>query len=307
MRLAKPLIALAACLAACNSGRTGAALAQTTAAAVSPPQLTICQVVESNVPLPPDVRETSGLARSILDPGRFWTHNDAGNGPELFALDERGRLIERVRVAGANMVDWEDIAVAPCSSGSCLFIADIGDNDGERDEVIIYRVPEPAAGATETISAIAMRARFPDGARDAEGLFLDRSGNLYIVNKGRRENIALYRYAAPHRADETVTLERVRDLFPQPSDDQDLVTAAASTPDGRWIGIRTYRTLYLYRADDLFSGDVALQPIVADLSAIGEAQGESLTLGDDGAVWISSEAENSGTQARWARLQCSLP
>ena len=55
-------------------------------------------------------------------------------------------------------------------------------------------------------------ARFPNGARDAEGLFILPSGDLYILTKGRRGPIELFRYPSPERPGETVTLEHVREL-----------------------------------------------------------------------------------------------
>lgn len=261
-----------------------------------------CEVVEANMPLPPDVSETSGLARSARDPALFWTHNDAGNEPELFGIGSTGELAQRVQVTGADLVDWEDIEMAPCGDRSCLYLGDIGDNDGQRDHITIYRVPEPRSTATDTEPAEALHARFPDGPRDAEALFIASAGDLFVVTKGRREAIALYRYPAPQQPGEVVTLEHVRDLFPEPESDEDRVTAATATPDRRHVGIRTLRTLYLYPSAELVGGD-AVQPTVFDLSPLGEVQGEALVLSDDGSVWVSSEAADDN-HPRWSRLRC---
>lgn len=263
-----------------------------------------CEVIHASTALPPEIEETSGLARGIGDPDRFWTHNDAGNAAELFAIGSSDGAVERVRVAGAESVDWEDIEAAPCEAGGCLYIGDIGDNDAERDRITIYRIPEPAAGATESAHAEALHARYPDGPRDAESLFAV-GGDLYIVNKGRTEAIALYRYAGPQHADQTVTLERVRELLPQPEDNDDFVTAATATPEGRWVGVRTYRTLYVYAADPLLGGGTA-EPTVFDLGSLDQAQGEGLAMADDGSVWVSSEADGNEDRPSWSQLRCVL-
>lgn len=263
-----------------------------------------CEVVQAAVALPREIEETSGLARGINDPARFWTHNDAGHAAELFAIGASGGSAERVRVAGAESVDWEDIEAAPCEAGACLYIGDIGDNDAGRARITIYRIPEPAAGATETEHAEALHARFADGPRDAEALFAV-GGDLYIVNKGRNEAIALYRYRGPQRTDETVTLERLRELLPQPHDKDDFVTAATATPDGRWVGVRTYRTLYVYPAPALVGGGT-VEPLVFDLSSLGEAQGEGLAMADDGTVWVSSEADGREDRPRWSHIRCAF-
>jgi len=78
--------------------------------------------------LPPAAREASGLARSLDRPGVLWTHNDRGNGPDLFAVDENGQLVQSVRVP-VPAVYWEDIELASREPGSCLYVGDTGDND----------------------------------------------------------------------------------------------------------------------------------------------------------------------------------
>src|SRR5215207_364043 len=91
----------------------------------------------------PELPEGSGLAASRRTPGRFWSHNDSGDAV-LFALDGTGHVNGRVSLAGANVEDWEAIAIGPCPSGSCIYLADIGDNDARRKRITIYRVAEPA-------------------------------------------------------------------------------------------------------------------------------------------------------------------
>ena len=79
----------------------------------------------------PELPEESGVAVSRRVPGRLWTHNDSGEAV-IFALDARGSVTARVRLTGASVEDWEAIAVGPCPAGSCVFVADIGDNDAQR-------------------------------------------------------------------------------------------------------------------------------------------------------------------------------
>src|SRR5688572_29419145 len=97
----------------------------------------------------PGVVEASGAAASRRHPGVIWTHNDSGD-PAVFAFDAGGKARGRVTVSGATVTDWEDIALGPCPQGSCLYIADIGDNDRARKQITIYRVPEPALDAQTT-------------------------------------------------------------------------------------------------------------------------------------------------------------
>ena len=88
----------------------------------------------------PDIPEASGVAVGRGDPGRLWMHNDSGepilSGWALTASSE----IESA-FAGGDVEDWEDVGIGPCPGGTCLYIADIGDNDSTRSRITIYRVP----------------------------------------------------------------------------------------------------------------------------------------------------------------------
>lgn len=276
-----------------------------------PPPLTAqetpasCELEPTSIELPGEVYETSGLAASHRQRDLFWTHNDRGHEPELFAITAAGALAQRVRVTGADLVDWEDIESGPCGDVACLYIGDIGDNGASREQITIYRVVEPAAGATESAPAAAYHARYPSGPRDAEGFFRHPSGDLYIVTKGRDGPVELYRFPLISPG-ETITLEHVRDLLPMPADGKDLVTAATATLDGRWAAVRSYRTLYLYPLEPLVAG-TPVQPDTVDLTPLGHKQGESIALLDDGTGWVTTEAENEGSRPALGRLRCTLP
>src|SRR5688500_5747548 len=89
-----------------------------------------------------ELAEASGIAVSRRVPGRLWALNDSGD-PTIYALDSRGSVTGRLRLTGAAVDDWEAIAVGPCPAGSCLYIADIGDNNTKRTQITVYRVTEP--------------------------------------------------------------------------------------------------------------------------------------------------------------------
>lgn len=274
--------------------------ARTDLAAAVTQRTDVCQVVRRDGTLPAQAQESSGLARGTAHPNVFWTHNDSGNRPELYGVDGQGRLVARVHLEGASMVDWEDIEAAPCAAGSCLYVADTGDNDAERETVTVYELEEPAPDA-ERAAVRPFHARYPDGRRDAEALFAVQ-GELYLVTKGRHGPIRIYRF--PRQPNGVATLELVTELAPQPGNDDDRVTGATSSPDGRWIAIRTHALLRFYPADRLLAGETTATRSY-DLRGLGQPQGESVALDDAGTVWLSSEAE-AGGRPRFARLRCVL-
>jgi len=264
-----------------------------------------CRVTGPGHDLPRNLKESSGLAQGRSNPGLFWSHNDAGNSPVLYGVSSEGSLGATVRVQGATLEDWEDIEAGPCGGTNCLFVGDIGDNSGNRGTITIYRVEEPAAGAASA-AATALTARYPGGPRDAEAMFM-LSDDIYIVTKGREGPIELYRFPEAASQRGTATLEKVRELWPTPKESDDRVTSASASPDGRWVGIRTYRKLYIYPAGSLTSTTGSIpEPIVMDLSSLREKGGEGLALANDGTVFLSSEAGGKGP-ARLSRLKCVLP
>jgi hypothetical protein len=224
----------------------------------------------------------------------------------LFAIDTSGALLGQVTVTGATLVDWEDIAAGPCDGKSCLFIADIGDNARSRSSVAIYMVPEPAPESGQTEPARVLLAQYPEGAQDAEAIFVLPDGGIYLVTKGRRAEIALYRFPrTTAQAGGIVTLERVRSLWREPRSEWDRVTGATASPDGRWVAIRTYRTLFLFSAEQL-TGKGEAPSTRFDLSPLRERQGESVALADDGQVWLTTEAERRRDRPAMTQLKCRL-
>ena len=263
-----------------------------------------CHTVSAAIRLSAEVSETSGLALSS-SAAAFWTHNDRGGEPYIHAVGVDGRPLGRTAITGAALEDWEDIESGPCDSGMCLYIADIGDNSGSRGSVTIYEVAEPKPGAAASQAARALHARYPDGPHNAESLFILPGGDLYIVTKGDDGPITLYRYAASARAGNGAILEKVREIMPAPDGRPGRVTGASATPDGTHVAVRTYSTLYIYEANALVSGS-GPAPVVVDLRGLGEPQGEGVAMDDDGTVWLSTEAEESGATPRLARLSCRL-
>ena len=115
----------------------------------------MCSTVVHDVMLGP-LPEASGLALSTRSPGMMWSMNDSGL-PEVFSLDQTGRVIGRVRITGAYVNNWEDVTVAPCGSGSCLYVADTGNGGGtQRNDVVLYRILEPSVTDTHTPPAEAL-------------------------------------------------------------------------------------------------------------------------------------------------------
>jgi hypothetical protein len=200
----------------------------------------------------PSINESSGLVASRSLPGAYWTHNDSGDGPFIYAVDVSGEPRGVWRVAGAEAIDWEDMASGPgpVRDKWYLYIGDIGDNNSTRSTIVVYRIPEPKLTVgyrrstksrpllTETAEAISLR--YPDGSHDAETLLIQPgSGNLYIINKVAFGNPTVYEAAAPLNGDRTITMKRVGQLK-VPSLFGGIITGGSVSPDGHRVALCDY-------------------------------------------------------------------
>lgn len=251
------------------------------------------------------------MAVSLDHPGVLWTHNDAGS--VLFAVDPAGNVLARFRVR-PRLVDWEDLSLAPCpGGGSCLYLADLGDNYEERTTLKILRVPEPDPAAADTLgprqtTAEALEAevfpvRLPDGPRDIEAMLVLPGPRILAVTKGRNDAVTVYRYPGELRSD-TVTLEEVQRLTSGPRILPRQVTGGTVSPDHGLAVLRTYESLRFYRVDaDTL---IALDDGLVNLRTLEEPQGEGVGLGLGGSLYLTSESGPMGGRGSVVGLRCRL-
>ncbi|MEL7155543.1 MAG: hypothetical protein AAFN30_02980 [Actinomycetota bacterium] len=266
----------------------------------------------------PGLTETSGLAASQERPGRLWAHNDSGSAAAVHAIGSGGEDQGRVAVPAIDGIDIEDMALAD----GMLYLADIGDNNAQRDGVTVYRFPEPDPAATGEITAVErVELRYPDGAIDAEAMFVDpATGRLVIVAKALTLRLGGDSPVGPGPAPIFVvdpvwggppmTMTQVGTVALDELDDQaegpipegliadfglaGLATGADIRADGSMIAIRTYRTVWLFpRAPGQSVAD-ALAGVPCPARTVPEAQGEAVAFlnGGDGSFATVSEGTN---------------
>jgi hypothetical protein len=246
------------------------------------------------------IDESSGIVASRRNPGLFWTHNDSGDGPLVYAFDRAGRSRGAWRVEGAQARDWEDIAAGPGPEPgrAYLYAGDIGDNEERREFVTVYRFPEPevtdadAASTQEkpraTAPAEAIRLKYPDGAHNAEALLVHpTTGDLYVVTKGV-DAAGVYKLPAPFDASAVNTLARVATLR-GPGFFGALVTGGDISPDGRRVALCDYASGYelaLPEGSKSFDDVWRQKPTLVPLGV--RRQGESVCYRLDGAALLAT-------------------
>lgn len=141
--------------------------------------------------------ETSGLAMA----GNYlWTHNDGGDSAVIYRIDTLTKtILQRVYLAGATNVDWEDMDF----DATHFYIGDFGNNaSGARTDLKIYKFPFSAirshiSNPVDTIAAALIETiRFtysdqpqppqqvPDNSTpfDCEAMIVD-SGRIHLFTK----------------------------------------------------------------------------------------------------------------------------
>src|SRR5689334_11625551 len=90
------------------------------------------------------VNEASGIAVSTAFADRLYHINDSGDGPFVFVSRRDGSGTTKFAIDGFAPQDVEDLAYGACpdADGTCLFVADVGDNDRRRESVTIQVVRE---------------------------------------------------------------------------------------------------------------------------------------------------------------------
>ena len=274
-----------------------------------------------------DLIEGSGAALSTAQPGVWFTTNDSRHGPTLFALDTLGAARGHWRVARATNIDWEAVALGPCTTNdtlaageraSCLYIADVGDNDEVRPSVALYQLPEPEArevGATRgEVTAQILSFRYEDGPHDVEAMYVGPLGDVVLITKRPRRNTvgqgrpALV-FTIPARAWTAgqPVVAMLTDSLPivPGSAPGRLITDAALSADARHVVVRTYRDVLIFAADSATGRiDTQILPTFCSIQGMERGYGEGISwLGTSGDLLLTQEGRNAPVHI----VRCRLP
>lgn len=250
----------------------------------------------------PGLVEVSGVA--VDGDGVAWVVNDSGDRARVFGLRrtaDGGIAVQTVEVAGADNVDWEDVALGPGPAGTVLWLADTGDNAAVRPSVSLYRIPVPAPGAV-SVTAEAIPVAYPDGPHDVEAVMAEPDGSVLLLTKepGRSR---IYRVPAtaapgpsPGRSPGTspgtspvpVVAEAVGE-FPVGDASRSVLTGADLSADGSTVALRTYGSVFVVAVP----GDRTVPEALADpdrrCRALPpmELQGEAVALLPDAGGYVT--------------------
>jgi hypothetical protein len=241
-----------------------------------------------------ELQESSGLAASRAHEGVFWTHNDSGDAPRLFAIDRSGATLATPTLEGVREAkDWEDVCAFRWRDEAWLLVGDVGDNDAKRKQVTLHLVEEPAELAEGACVTLPVRAtltvRYEDGPHDCEGVAVDpETGTVLLVSKERKGGAPRV-YAVPLTDDvpgEPLVAKKVATLAAP-----GMTTAFDIAPDGRLAVVLTYLQAYVWTREEGEAWAAALARAPKALNMPLRRQGESICFDakDGRTLWLTSE------------------
>jgi hypothetical protein len=223
------------------------------------------------------IEESSGLAISPEHQDLGYTIND-GDDAIVYAIKlSTGDVVGTTRVRGGNLEDTESIAI---DGDGRMWLADLGDNDTERNDAALYRFPEPGPGR-HSVNAKRFPVSYEGGPADIETFMVHpKTGEKFLATRNEESTGRLY--SLPKKLNRNGD-NRARDLNKStPVDTSD----GTFTPSGSQALIRTGEAVYVF--------DPETWSEVERLSVPPVENGESISMEPDGGSFIiGSEGENS--------------
>jgi hypothetical protein len=225
-------------------------------------QVPASDVIEVGMMTDKSVDEASGIATSRLSDDVLWVNNDSGNEPKTYAINTHGKVLASLRIEGVANHDWEDLAAFSYQGQPYILIADIGDNDANRQHHFIYIIKEPDTsaikmGARLTVKPVwSITFTYPDGKHDCESVAVDMVNQKILLLTKREKAPLLFELPlfaqGQHVATELGAIKPLHrasrrhfslwELFNLAT----MPTGMDISPDGKSLVVITYGSAYQY-------------------------------------------------------------
>ena len=260
---------------------------------ISMASLSQIQNIIEKYELPSDVIETSGL---LFLNGKLITHNDSGDGANIYEIDTiSGNMTRTIVISNATNIDWEDIA----QDNTYIYIGDIGNNNGTRTDLIIYRILKSDIATNSNVTSESITFSYEDQVDftsqpnnnnfDAEAIaiyndkiviftknWIDNTVNAYTIGKSIGNHTAIK--VSIYNSEGLVTGATYNKL-----DDSFMLSGYTSLLQPFLIFIKNNQPLN----DDFFSGTIERTDITSNIGQGSQIEG--ITTIDQGKYFLSRE------------------
>ena len=227
------------------------------------------------------IQESSGLAYSSKFPDIAYTNNDE-NGPIYTVRPSDGKVVGTIKIDGVKLGDPESLYVDPYGH---LWLGDLGDNDEERHDAVIYAFNEPGPGNFEVKESLRFPVKFEDGPKNVEAMLINPiSGQVFLIRKVKKDKgddeAAIYALPTDLKNGQTNVARKLDVKMPN------WVTDGEITPDGRRALVKTEDEILIYDPTDW--------SLMEKFGTRKIGQSESLTIEpDQKSVLIGAEGKDS--------------
>ena len=250
--------------------------------------------IVSKIVLPKIINETSGLE---FYNNNFITHNDSGGEPSLYVFNEMGEVIETIGLDKnpdfeIENNDWEDIT----NDNEYLFVADTGNNFGNRDNLNIIRVSKGTDFMVDGIIEISysdQESFFPRPKHkyDAEAIIVIED-KIALFSKDRDNlNTDLYLVNKNQNGSQILTSEVSYDV-------NTLITGGDYDEDRNLLALVSYNSngnQYLLLFKNFKLNDLENNTFKKFKIPLEQAQIEAVKIIDEKTFWVTSEDEGIGS------------
>jgi len=250
--------------------------------------------IVSKIVLPKIINETSGLE---FYNNNFITHNDSGGEPSLYVFNEMGEVIETIGLDKnpdfeIENNDWEDIT----NDNEYLFVADTGNNFGNRDNLNIIRVSKGTDFMVDGIIEISysdQESFFPRPKHkyDAEAIIVIED-KIALFSKDRENlNTDLYLVNKNQNGSQILTSEVSYDV-------NTLITGGDYDEDRNLLALVSYNSngnQYLLLFKNFKLNDLENNTFKKFKIPLEQAQIEAVKIIDEKTFWVTSEDEGIGS------------
>ena len=221
------------------------------------------------------ITESSGLAVSTKHQDLAYTINDSGSTSTVFAIRiSTGEVVGTTTVRDPQFT-WLDPEALALRDGT-LWVADTGDNFGQRSDAALYALDEPGPG-----NHTAVPRRYPvtyeAGPQNVEAIAVPpRSGRILLLSKLAAGGVV-------HRLPAKLRESGPNIATPTSRATPDFTTDATYTGDGRHVLLRTYTVAEVRDAEtwDLIRTDVLPDQQLGETIALEDSE-RSYLIGSEG-------------------------
>ena len=250
--------------------------------------------IVSKIVLPKIINETSGLE---FYNNNFITHNDSGGEPSLYVFNEDGEIVETIELNKnpdfeIENNDWEDIT----NDNEYLFVADTGNNFGNRDNLNIIRVSKGTDFMVDGIIEISysdQESFFPRPKHkyDAEAIIVIED-KIALFSKDRENlNTDLYLVDKNQNGSQILTSEVSYNV-------NTLITGGDYDEDRNLLALVSYNSngnQYLLLFENFKLNNLENNTFKKFKIPLEQAQIEAVKIIDEKTFWVTSEDEGIGS------------